>query len=329
MLNSKHQAVDTKTFGKVAVLFGGNSGEREVSLRSGEAVVEGLKEQSINVVGIDSSKDVIKQLSTGDFDRAFIALHGKGGEDGVIQGLLETMNIPYTGSGVMGSAIGMDKLRSKQIWEQSELPVIPSASLKAGQQITEIEASQLLVKFGNAVMVKPSAEGSSLGMTKAQTKEQLLEAIDKASEYGGEVLVEQWITGPEYTVSILKAEALPAVKIQPAREFYDYEAKYAQSGTEYFCPCGLSAEQENELKTMALQAFDTIGCTGWGRVDFIQNKSSGQFYLLEANTVPGLTETSLVPMSAKQAGYSFSQLVIDILTTSLTEQELTEEVASE
>jgi D-alanine-D-alanine ligase len=316
-------------FGKVAVLLGGTSGEREVSLRSGAAIVEALKEQNIDVHGVDTAKGVIKQLSEGNFTRVFIALHGKGGEDGVIQGTLETMGLPYTGSGVMGSAIGMDKLRSKQIWNELGLTVIPSIVVKAKQVITETEASQMLVKLGKKVMVKPSAEGSSLGIAMAKTSKQLLDAISGAAVFGGEVIIEQWINGPEFTVSILGDKALPVVQIQPAREFYDYTAKYTASGTEYFCPTNLSKEEESLLQDMALKAFDAINCTGWGRVDFIQNKSTGKFYLLEVNTVPGMTESSLVPIAAEAAEISFKKLVIEILKTSMSQQKHTLDIEND
>ena len=307
-------------FGKVAVLLGGTSGERDVSLRSGAAIVQALKEQHIDVHEIDAAKGVIKQLSEGNFDRVFIALHGKGGEDGVIQGTLETMGLPYTGSGVLGSAIGMDKLRSKQIWNNIGLRVIPDMVVKAKQIITATEASQILVKLGKKVMVKPSAEGSSLGIAMAQSTEQLLAAIKGAAVFGGEVIIEQWINGPEFTVSILNERTLPVVHIQPAREFYDYTAKYTASGTKYFCPTNLSKDDVKLLNDMALKAFDAINCHGWGRVDFIQNKSTGKFYLLEVNTVPGMTESSLVPIAAKEARFSFNRLVLEILKTSLTKQ---------
>ncbi|MCP3674674.1 MAG: D-alanine--D-alanine ligase [Gammaproteobacteria bacterium] len=309
-------------FGKVAVLLGGTSGEREVSLRSGDAILKGLKEQSVDAYAVDAMDNVIKQLVDGNFDRAFIALHGKGGEDGVIQGTLETLDIPYTGSGVLGSAIGMDKLRSKQVWDSLGLPVIPAEPINAGTKLSVTTAGQLLARLGMMVMVKPSSEGSSLGMAKAETTEGLLKAIDAASEFGGEVLIEQWINGPEYTVSLLGENALPVVQIQPAREFYDYEAKYTTSGTEYFCPTDLTKDEEAELKNMAQQAFAAINCSGWGRIDFIRNKAKGNFYLLEANTVPGMTECSLVPKAAKAADISFSELVVEILKTSESKVEV-------
>ncbi|MFT5451943.1 MAG: D-alanine-D-alanine ligase [Enterobacterales bacterium] len=316
-------------FGKVAVLLGGSSGEREVSLRSGAAIVQALKIQNVDVHAIDAAVGVIEQLSAGQFSRVFIALHGKGGEDGVIQGTLETMGLPYTGSGVMGSAIGMDKLRSKQIWNEIGLTVIPSVVVKATQVITETAASQMLVKLGKKVMVKPSAEGSSLGIAMAKTTKELLEAISGAAIFGGEVIIEQWINGPEFTVSILGDRTLPVVQIKPAREFYDYTAKYTASGTEYFCPANITKDEENLLKDMALKAFDAINCSGWGRVDFIQNKSTGKFYLLEVNTVPGMTESSLVPIAAKAAKISFKTLVLEILKTSMTQQKIALDIAND
>jgi len=303
-------------FGKVAVLMGGNSCEREVSLHSGEAILKGLKDMSVNAYPVDADEKVVEKLTEGQFDRVFIALHGKGGEDGVIQGTLETMGIPYTGSNVIGSAIGMDKLRSKQIWSSVGLPVIPAESIKANRLLTETEASQMLTRLGMSVMVKPSAEGSSIGMAKAETPSQLLNAIANAAAFGGEVLIEQWISGPEYTVSLLAEKILPVIKIQPARDFYDYKAKYSSVGTEYICPTDLTKEQESKLKDMAQKAFAAIGAYGWGRVDFICNKHNGNCFLLEANTIPGMTETSLVPMAAKAASLSFSELVIEILKTS-------------
>jgi len=308
-------------FGKVAVLLGGNSAEREVSLRSGKAIVKGLKKQSVDAYGIDTADNAIEQIQQGDFDRVFIALHGKGGEDGVIQGALETMEIPYTGSGVTGSAIGMDKWRSKLIWRTLELPVIPAESIKADSSLSIETASRLFEKLGSTLMVKPSAEGSSIGMTKAQTVEQLIAGFKAAARFGGNVLIEQWIEGKEFSVSILNGKALPAIYIKPAREFYDYDAKYKESGTQYFCPTDLTDDEEQHLANMSLEAFDSIDCSGWGRVDFIHDNDSGKFYLLEVNTVPGMTKSSLVPIAAKASGLSFSKLVVEILKTSLTDGE--------
>ena len=307
---------NTNRFGKVAVLIGGNSGEREISLRSGEAIVGGLRDASINAYPVDTANNIIEQLVEGKFDRAFIALHGKGGEDGVIQGTLQTLGIPYTGSGVTGSAISMDKLRSKQIWESIGLPVIPAESINASETISITQASQMLARLGMKVMVKPSTEGSSLGMAKAETAAELVDALVGAALYGGQILIEQWINGPEYTVAIVAGKTLPIIQIQPAREFYDYQAKYTSSGTEYFCPTDLTPDEEASLNEMALTAFAAIDCSGWGRVDFIRNKATSNFYLLESNTIPGMTDKSLVPMAAEAAGMSFSDLVVEILKTS-------------
>ena len=308
-------------FGKVAVLLGGKSAEREISLLSGAAILQGLKDQAVDAYPVDAGNDVIEQLIAGKFDRVFIALHGKGGEDGVIQGVLDTLGIPYTGSGVLGSAIAMDKLRSKQICSSVGLAVINGESILASQHLSLTKARQMLARLGMAVMVKPSAEGSSLGMAKAETAQQLLDALAGAAKFGGEILIERWIDGPEYTVALLGEKILPVIQIKPAREFYDYTAKYSASGTEYFCPTDLSKGQEATLKNRAKLAFSAINCSGWGRVDFIRNKASENFYMLEVNTVPGMTKSSLVPKAAKAAGLSFSELVIEILKTSITDHQ--------
>ncbi len=303
-------------FGKVAVLLGGTSAEREISLRSGEAIVNALRNESVDAYPVDARERVIEQLIEGHYDRVFIALHGKGGEDGAIQGALDVMEIPYTGSNVLGSAIAMDKLRSKQIWSFLGYPVIPAVSIRAENKLTQADATKLFEKLGNPLMVKPAAEGSSIGMTKAETVEQLLEGFTIAAKFGGEVLVETWIHGLEYSVSILMGKALPSIHIKPTREFYDYKAKYTSSGTEYFCPSDLTVQEEEQLASMSLSAFDSLNCSGWGRVDYIKDKQSGKFYLLEANTAPGMTKSSLVPIAAKATGMSFSELVVEILKTS-------------
>jgi len=303
-------------FGKVAVLLGGTSGEREVSLRSGAAIVYGLKEAGVDAYAVDTEEGVLAALQQNQFARAFIALHGKGGEDGVVQGTLESLGMPYTGSSVLGSAISMDKYRSKLIWKSKGLLTIPGESFQATDTFSQTKAAQLITRLGMTVMVKPSSEGSSLGMSKATDAKQLQAAVIKASEFGGDVLVEQWISGPEYTVSIINDKALPVVQIQPAHDFYDYQAKYEEAGTQYFCPSNLTKDEEAELKDIALTAYAAIGCSGWGRVDFIRSRASGEFYLLEANTVPGMTETSLVPMAAKADGMKFSELVLEILKSS-------------
>lgn len=285
--------------GRVAVLAGGSSAEREVSLNSGNAVLGALRSLGVDAELLDPSLNNIHQLR--DFEVCFIALHGRGGEDGVIQGVLEFLQVPYTGSGVMASAIGMDKVKTKMIWQAAGLP-IPQGYV-AGQ-------SDKVLPF--PLMVKPAHEGSSIGMCKVDNAEQLADAITQANKYDADVLVEQWIAGGEFTVAILNGEALPAIRLETPNSFYDYEAKYKADTTRYLCPCGLSAEKEQELKALALEAFHLVGCSDWGRVDVMQDER-GSFYLLEVNTVPGMTDHSLVPMAAQAAGLSFAELVGEIL----------------
>lgn len=286
-------------FGRVAVLAGGRSAERPVSLKSGKAVHEALRSLGVLAELVDPSEHKVEVLR--GFDVCFIALHGRGGEDGVIQGVLEHLGVPYTGSGVMASAIGMDKVKSKMIWRAAGLPT-PDFYV-AGQSMSELAFP---------LMVKPAHEGSSIGMRKVDDAEQLAEAIAEAGKFDADVLVEQWIDGAEFTVAILGDEALPAIRLETPNRFYDYEAKYEANTTRYLCPCGLDAEKETELRTLALNAFRQIGCSGWGRIDVMQDKS-GKFYLLEVNTVPGMTDHSLVPMAAKATGRDFPQLVAEIL----------------
>lgn len=292
--------------GRVAVLAGGSSAEREVSLNSGNAVLGALLSLGVDAQLLDPSLNNIHQLR--DFEACFIALHGRGGEDGVIQGVLEFLQVPYTGSGVMASAIGMDKVKTKMIWQAAGLP-IPQGYV-AGQ-------SDKVLPF--PLMVKPAHEGSSIGMCKVDNAEQLADAITQANKYDADVLVEQWISGGEFTVAILNGEALPAIRLETPNSFYDYEAKYKADTTRYLCPCGLSVEKEKELKTLALEAFQLVGCNGWGRVDVMQDEH-GSFYLLEVNTVPGMTDHSLVPMAAKAAGLTFAELVAEILLDARAEK---------
>jgi len=240
----------------------------------------------------------------------FIALHGRGGEDGTLQGVLEHLQLPYTGSGVMASALTMDKLRSKWIWQGLGLPVAPYVALDRAQ-FASLD-SHALAHLGLPLIVKPSREGSSVGMSKVNHAHELHGALAQAFEHDDEVLVEAWLSGPEYTVAILGDQVLPAIRIQPAGVFYDYQAKYISDDTQYFCPCGLSAAEEAELAQLALRAYQAVGCSGWGRVDVMRN-AAGEFFLLEVNTSPGMTSHSLVPMAAKQHGLSFSQLVVSIL----------------
>ena len=293
--------------GKVAVLYGGNSAERDVSLNSGNAVHKALTESGVDAVKIDTKEDFIGQLSAHDFDLAFIALHGIGGEDGTIQGMLEFYGLPYTGSGVKASAICMDKWRTKLIWMGLGLPTptfIKAESLEALNAFSE--------EVGFPVMVKPALEGSSIGISKVKQVSELEAAFHAATNTGSPVLAEQFITGKEFTVAVLDRKALPAIQLKPANEFYDYDAKYLQDDTEYLVPCGLSQDKETELQALAVQAYDALDCSGWGRVDFMQDEH-GKFWLIEVNTVPGMTDHSLVPMAAKAAGISFSELVLSIL----------------
>lgn len=301
--------------GAIALLMGGESAEREVSLRSGQAVYEALHAQGFNVTAIDFRQPQQLVDIMGQFQRVFIALHGRGGEDGRLQGALETLKLPYTGCGVLASAIAMDKFKTKQIWQSQQLPTPQYAVLN--QVATLDDAATLLHKLGGKVMVKPACEGSSIGMAQVTEPDVLVEAVAHALKFDNEILVEQWIEGEEYTVAILKQKALPAIRLKTPNKFYDYQAKYQSNTTEYLCPCGLSEAEEHKLQALALQAFKAINGQGWGRVDVMRDSQTGQFYLLEVNTVPGMTSKSLVPMAAKQAGLSFEQLVVEILTTSM------------
>ncbi|MFZ5757820.1 MAG: D-alanine--D-alanine ligase [Pseudomonadota bacterium] len=293
---------------KIAVLFGGTAAEREVSLKSGNAVLEALRARGVNATGIDTRDLDIAALK--QFDAAFIAVHGRGGEDGSLQGLLETIGLPYTGSSVMASAIGMDKIRTKLLWQACGRP---TPGFRAHRDAA-VWVDQL-VPGRFPLMVKPAREGSSIGMGKANDAAQLAEALAKAQQYDRDVVVEEWIDGPEFTVAILGNRALPPIRLKTTAEFYDYEAKYIRNDTQYLCPCGLEAAREEELKKLALDAFAAVGCRGWGRVDVMMD-SAGRFRLLEVNTVPGMTDHSLVPMAARAAGLDFGELVANILKES-------------
>lgn len=299
---------------KVAVLLGGTSAERDVSLNSGAAVLAGLREGGVDAHPVDPRDTDVTQLKSMGFDKVFIALHGRGGEDGTLQGLLELTGLPYTGSGVMASAISMDKLRSKLLWQGAGLPVAPWAALtrKEFEQGLNESVRQHIANLGLPLIVKPSREGSSVGMSKVDEADALHAALALAFQHDEEVLVEKWLSGPEFTVAVLGEEILPSIRIQPAGTFYDYEAKYLSDETQYFCPSGLEAEREAQLRDLVLKAWTVLGCRGWGRIDAMQDRD-GHFYLLEANTSPGMTSHSLVPMAARQAGLSFSQLVVRIL----------------
>ncbi|WP_393969506.1 D-alanine--D-alanine ligase [Kluyvera intermedia] len=299
---------------KIAVLLGGTSAEREVSLNSGAAVLAGLREAGVNAHPVDPKETDVTQLKNMGFKKAFIALHGRGGEDGTLQGLLELISLPYTGSGVMASAISMDKFRSKLLWQGAGLPVAPWVAITSDMfesGLTDELLSQV-AELGLPLIVKPSREGSSVGMSKVTESEQLTTALAQAFQHDDEVLVEKWLSGPEFTVAVLGEEILPSVRIQPAGTFYDYEAKYLSDETKYFCPGCEESTEEAAMQSLVLKAWKVLGCRGWGRIDVMQD-NDGQYYLLEANTSPGMTSHSLVPMAARQAGMSFSQLVVRIL----------------
>ncbi len=301
---------DPKSFGRVAVLMGGTSAEREVSLKSGAAVHAALERRGVETVAIDAGEQVIRQIEQSGCDRVFIALHGRGGEDGVIQGALETMGMPYTGSGVLASALGMDKLRTKRIWQGAGLPTPDCAQLNDG-----FDAEDIVARLGLPLIIKPVHEGSSIGMSKVDTADALETAWRQAARYDSEVIAEQWIDGNEYTVAIVAAEALPAICLQTPHSFYDYAAKYQADTTEYLCPCGLGQGDEQMLQRLAQQAFDAVGAWGWGRVDAMRDRH-GQYWLIEVNTIPGMTDHSLVPMAARAAGIDFDELVWRILESS-------------
>lgn len=303
--------------GRVGVLYGGLSAEREISLQSGAAVIAALQEAGIDHVAIDVSENVIADIQAAQIDRAFLILHGPGGEDGRIQALLEFLNIPYTGSDVQSSALAMDKLRTKYLWTGLSVnsPIkLPTPEFALLTQDSDFAST--LAKLGGEAMVKPANEGSSIGMSRVKTASELEAAFKTAAQYQGSVLVERLIVGAEYTVGILDDEALPAIKLETHHSFYDYDAKYIAEDTRYLCPCGLSAEKEQELKKLALDAFNALGCRGWGRVDVMADAQQN-FYLLEVNTAPGMTSHSLVPMAAKAVNLSFAELVLTVLRASL------------
>lgn len=299
---------------KVAVLMGGTSAEREVSLNSGSAVLTGLQEMGVDAHGVDTRDVSVLTLKEQGFNKVFIALHGRGGEDGTLQGVLDFMQLPYTGSGVMASAITMDKLRSKLLWQGRGLPSGKFIWLtrEQYQQGIDAQTATAIDALGLPLFVKPSCEGSSVGISRVERADDLPAALDEAFRHDNDVLIEAFLSGDEYTVAIVGEEILPSIKIKTASAFYDYEAKYISDDTQYFCPSGLSAEKEAELQKLVLAAWQSLGCSGWGRVD-VMTDSEGRFQLLEVNTSPGMTSHSLVPMAARQAGYSFPQLVTRIL----------------
>ena len=289
----------------IAVLMGGYSTEREISLMSGKAVYKALLKNNVECFSFDLTEDNLDKLWIKEFDKAFIVLHGRGGEDGYIQSLLDKRKIPFTGSGVEASNLCMNKAHTKDVWLKHELPLSPSIVATQGKPIDPID-------FPLPWAVKPTMEGSSIGITKVENKSELNMALELAWQYNDEALIEHWIEGDEYTVAILGNQALPSIKIISDHDFYDYDSKYFSNKTEYLCPSDLSEQQEKNIRTIAMKAFNLTGASGWGRADFILDKDKNP-YLLEINTVPGMTSHSLVPMAAKAAGMNFEQLVLKIL----------------
>jgi len=302
---------DAAAFGRVAVLYGGESSEREVSLNSGRNVLEALLARGVAAVGVDGVPTLVEGIVARRYDRVFNIMHGGAGENGVVQGLLEAMGVPYTGSGVLGAALTLDKIRTKQVWLAAGLQTPRYQRLAPGSDVGAAAA-----QLGLPVIVKPSLEGSSVGISRVFEAAQLPAALELAARCGGELLMEQLIQGGEYTVAILGAEALPTIRIVPAGEYYDYHAKYIAEDTQYLCP-GLEPAADAQMRALALAAFQAAGAFGWGRVDVMRDQSGGN-WLLEVNTTPGMTSHSLVPKAAKVAGIGFEELVWRILQTSLT-----------
>lgn len=297
--------------GKVAVLLGGHSAERPVSLNSGGRVLSALQSAGVNAEAFDPAERNLSELH--GFDRVFVALHGGYGEDGTIQGWLELLGIPYTGSGVLASAVGMDKFRTKLLWQAAGL------SVPAYRMLSPKDLSEAGNALGYPLFVKPAREGSSIGVHRVESPSELLPAFEEAHQHDDLVMAEQAVTGGEYTVGIVGGQALPIIRIEPATLFYDYEAKYLRDDTRYHCPCGLSAAQEASIQAEALKAFEVLGGRGWGRVDFLMDHA-GQHYFLEANTAPGMTDHSLVPMAAKAAGMDYTALVLTVLSLARTDK---------
>lgn len=294
--------------GKIAVLMGGTSAERDISLKSGRAILNALQRQGIEATAIDSAHDVVTQLTQTHFDKIFIALHGRGGEDGTIQGVLEYLGLPYTGSGVLASALAMDKYRTKLLWQGLGLPTPPCTVLHE-----KSDWAAVIQTLGLPLMVKPALEGSSVGISKVTTRTELKEAWETAAQFNCIVIAEQYITGKEYTAAILHDTVLPLIQLETPHAFYDFSAKYASdTQTSYICPCNLPAEQEKALQALSLKAFLSVNATGWGRVDFMVD-ADNKAWLIEVNTIPGMTDHSLVPMAAKVSGLSFDALVLRIL----------------
>lgn len=301
--------VDVRKYGKVAVLMGGASGEREISLSSGAAVLKALQNSGVDAHCIDVDKNIFSALQENNFDRAFVALHGCGGEDGAMQGGLEMLGMPYTGSDIMASSICMNKLMTKKLWTTAGVKSPKFMSVDKAIDFYQVEEI-----LGAPFVIKPSLEGSSLGIHKVSNEQEFIAAINDAQKYQGALMAEQWVSGSEYTVAVLNGVALPVIKLETPHDFYDFEAKYKANDTQYILPCGLVEIEENALKAEALNAFNATSATGWGRVD-VMIDADNKHWFLEVNTVPGMTDHSLVPMAAASAGISFEQLVLDILDT--------------
>lgn len=300
-------------FGRVAVLMGGSAAEREISLNSGNAVYKALKNRAVDAIAVDVTGNPIEALNKLQVDRVFNIIHGRGGEDGVLQAILEVMGLPYTGSGVMASALSMDKLRTKLCWQGMGLTTPKWFVMRS-----EADIAACIDRLGFPVIVKPAQEGSSIGMSKAGNRDELIAALQLAKQYQCDVYAEQWVQGKEYTVGVLAGEALPAIRLETPNVFYDFDAKYRANTTQYHCPCGLSGEREQQLQALAVTACQGLDVTGWARVDvFIDDNDCSQ--LIEVNTVPGMTDHSLVPMAAKVAGVDFDELVWRILETSMVD----------
>jgi len=303
---------DAREFGRVAVLFGGTSSEREISLKSGNACLAALVKRGVDAHPFDPRDKPLAELIARKFERVFIALHGPGGEDGTLQGALEFLGLPYTGSGVMGSAIGMDKLRTKRLAQAVGIPTTDYMVLRGPADL-----DNCIERLGLPMIVKPATQGSSVGMTKVEKADQLLGAYQAAAMLEPDVFAEPWITGAEYTVAVLQGRTLPSIRIETPATFYDYQAKYFRTDTKYHCPSGLSAEAEKHLANLSQATFTAVGAEGWGRADFMMDKA-GKPYLLEINTVPGMTDHSLVPMAARALDINFEQLVWQVLETSFS-----------
>lgn len=305
-------AEEARQLGRVAVIYGGLSSERVVSLRSGAEVLAGLQRAGVDAFGIDlggenGDLNPVAQLSEAQFDRAFLILHGPGGEDGTLQGVLEMLGKPYTGSGVAASALGMDKVRCKQLWAGAGLPTPEYAVIDENTDLATVGDT-----LGWPIFVKPAHEGSSIGIAKVTNLDELCQAYENAAKLDSLVLAERWMSGSEFTVGVLNGETLPAIKLETSHDFYDFDAKYEADDTRYLFEHGLSEQQEAELNRLVIDAFNAVGCEGWSRVDLMQD-GEGNFQLLEVNTAPGMTDHSLVPMAARQKGISFEQLVVEIL----------------